>query len=693
MLSKEKAYKQFKRHESITEAGLDRHYQLAELNHQFYSGDEMAYRVSVTDKKSRKIVIFNRIKPLINSVVGFMIKLRRMPDYQARLQDSKLQKTYSEATNAFSSYIRSDSNAAQIESRQDKEMLIVGIGAVDNSMSYVKNPNGEVLGQALRFDEVGWDPQARETNILDSRWVYRRKVMNRDDAAKFFNAKADEFEDVESPLMSTSSRGRLYSVSDSDEEEDLVQVFYYQWWQYEDYYRIDNPLFDPEVGLFVKQELALAFELLRDDVKEEHEETDPEVLDDLFTFDPESPELVVSGKTRSIIKALLEEFDLEIEEIKQKRKTYYTAIISGKKVFDIFKSQDQNGFTIKFKTGDFDEVRNLWHGMVDQLREPSRYANKALTEILYVIAANSKGGVMYEKSAVSDPQRFEQQWATTDAAIRVNDGALSAGAIQPKAQSSLPTGYENVLAAAKSGIFEVSGINPEFLGSSENKQVSALLEAQRIEQVVSTLATYFDSITLYQKEAAKLNLTYMRVIFENNPQVLIRIMGKDGQAIWKGVDEPALNAEYGVDVQEMPTTPSQKADNLQVMLGFADKLMLGGVNVYSAIIDDLPITQTQKERIHELLPNKEITPEQAQAQAEEQQLLVRSKMLALEEKTTDIEKTKAEVTKLQTDVVKTAADTEQSKAITVKTIQQAEQVDLENDQLAVARASQVSFII
>lgn len=694
MLSKDKAYTQFKEHESITEAGLDLHYQLAELNHQFYSGDEMAYRVSVTDKKSRKIVVFNRIKPFINSITGFMIKLRRMPDYQARLQDNQLQQQYSESTNAFSAYIRADANSAQIESRQDKEMLITGIGAVDNSISYVKNPNGEVLGATLRFDEVGWDPQARETNILDSRWVYRRKVMNRDDAAEFFSADPDDFEDEASPLMNRSTRSRLYAVTDAEEEEDLVQVFYYQWWQFESYYRIDNPLFDDDVDVFVKQELAQALTLLGDDVREEEEEkTDTEVMEDLFTFNPASPELVVTTKTRKIIKALFEEFGIEIDEVKQKRKVYYTAIISGKKVFDIFKSQDQNGFTIKFKTGDYDEVRNLWHGMVDQLREPSRYSNKAFTEILYVIASNSKGGVMYERDAVQDSAKFEQQWATTDAAIRVNDGALSGGKIQAKAQAVLPNGYENILEAAKAGMFEVSGINPEFLGSSENKQVSALLESQRIEQVVSTLATYFDSITLYQKEAGKLNLTYMRVIFENNPDVLIRVMGKDGQNVWQNVDAPALTAEYGVDVQEMPTTPAQRAENLTVMMGFADKMMLGGINVYPAIVDDLPISQAQKERISRLMPSDELTPEQQQAQQIEQQMAQKAKELALEGQAQENEKTKAEVVKLNVDTGKSQADTEKSQADTVKTIQEAEQVDIENEQLALAGADRVSFVI
>lgn len=693
MLSKSAVYKKFKNDESISEAGLDLHYQTSELNHQFYSGDEAGYRVGVTTGKKRKIVIFNRIKPMINSITGFMIKLRRKPAYLAKEFNEQIRENFTDNINAYSDYLRDDANIAQVETRQDKEMLITGVGAVDNSISYLKNPFGEIMGVALRFDEVGWDPQARATNLLDARYVYRRKVMNREDASDLFSADEDEFEAAESPLISTSTRNKLYAATDSDVEDDLVQVFSYQWWQYENYYRIDNPIFEEGIIPFIQQELLQAFELLQADIEEENENSDPELIDDLFSFDPRSPELIVTSKTRKIVKALLEEFGLEIEEVKHKRKTFYTAIISGKKVFSHFKSQDQNGFTIKFKTGDYDESRNIWHGVVDQLREPSRYANKALTEILYVIAANSKGGVMYEKSAVSDSKRFEAQWATTDAAIRVNDDAISGGKIQAKAQSALPSGYENVLAAAKAGMFETSGINPEFLGSSENKQVSALLETQRIEQVTSTLATYFDSITLAGKETAGLYLTYMRVLGENNPVIQFQVFKGDGTSQPETLNNQALMAEYGIDIKEVPTTPAQKAENFAVMKGFADSVALVGINIYGALVEDLPISQSQKERIRKELPNKELTPEQMQAQQEQQALVKEKAFLDLTEQKVDIGKKEAEMEKIGTDAEQNIANTGKAKAETVKTIQEAEQVDIENDQLALATRGQVSFVI
>ena len=323
--------------------------------------------------------------------------------------------------------------------------------------------------------------------------------------------------------------------------------------------------------------------------------------------------------------------------------------------------------------------------MADQLREPSRYANKALTAILYVIASNSKGGVMYEEDAVADTKRFEQQWATTDAAIRVRSGALSGNKIQPKAQSQLPSGYDKVLDVAKSAMFETSGINPEFLGSSENKQVSALLEAQRIDQVTSTLATYVDSITLHGKEHACLMLTNMRTLSENNPDLLFTALGEDGATVFRQVNNSALLSEYQIDIQETPTTPVQKAHNLTVLMTFAQQMQLSGINISSALIDDLPISRSQKEKLKKLI-DPQPTPEQLQQQQLQQNLAIQKARLDMTEQETDIIKKKTETAKVQVDIPKIKAET-------VKILEDAEQTDLENRHLAIAQLSDLSIVI
>jgi hypothetical protein len=331
--------------------------------------------------------------------------------------------------------------------------------------------------------------------------------------------------------------------------------------------------------------------------------------------------------------------------------------------------------------------------MVTALREPAKYSNKALTEILYVIASNSKGGVMYEESAVEDPARFEQQWATTKSAIQVNDGALAGAKIQPKAQAALPSGYENVYSISNNSLGEVTGINKEFLGNAQSSQVSALLESQRITQTVSTLASYFDSIALYQKEHARMMITYIRILAENSQGRLVRILGDDGAVRFDVLSEERLAEEYDVDIGEAASTPAQKERTTQIMMDFADKLALLGQNVYSVAVQYLPIKAADKRKLSEILAPKPPTPEQVEQQAQTQQLLVEGQLAKIAKDQSDALVNEARAAKTAAEVPKTEAETDNTRADTLKTLQEGEQTSLENEALAQQPISGVEVVV
>ncbi len=688
MAHKVDTLERFKEDRKLSEIGNADQYDLGELNHSFFSGDKAAYRVGIHDKStgSRRIVVFNRVKPFVNALTGFAIKLRRKPSYNSRQADQGQQQAFTDHTNSLSDYIRSDANMDQHESRQDKEMFITGIGAVDTVISHLMNPFGEVKMENIPYFDVGWDPNARDTNLLDARFAFRKKKMRRKDAVTLFKRNPDDFEDADSNPNTGGGKTSI-RIDRTVQEEDMVQVYNYQWWEFETYYRIDNPIFDDRLD----DETKLLFLQMMSGLKEENIERmeddvegavlNAEIADDLFEFNPEAEIIIANSKIRNALKILFNEFGLGIEETQHRRKVLFTAIISGENVLSEFKSPDQNGFTIKFKTGDYDEFNKTWQGIVDQLREPSKYSNKALTEILYTIASNSKGGVMYEESAVSDPKRFEEQYASTTAAIQVNDGALSGGAIQPKAQASLPTGYENVLEISKQAMFETTGVNPEFLGASENKQVSALLEAQRIEQVTSTLAVYFDSITLFQRENARLIFTYMRVLSENNSEMMFRVIGDDNTITYRKVDPDALTSEYEIDIQEAPTTPAQKDQNLSILMNYAQQVALLGINVYPTLIDELPLSQRKKQELIQAMAPKQPNPEEIAQKQFMDKLTIEGIIEKTKNLAADTQIKLSQIPVNQSKVEQTTADATLKKSQVPGNILDAEQTELENQLL------------
>ncbi|PIY59894.1 hypothetical protein COY95_04640, partial [Candidatus Woesearchaeota archaeon CG_4_10_14_0_8_um_filter_47_5] len=165
-----------------------------------------------------------------------------------------------------------------------------------------------------------------------------------------------------------------------------------------------------------------------------------------------------------------------------KKKIFYSAVVSGEKVFVNTLSESQQGFPIKFKTGKRYKNQGIWAGMVNSMMEPTIYYNKALTELMFVIAANSKGGAMIEEDAVDDIQEFEEGYARTDAVVVLRSGALQNGKVQSKKQAFQPTGYEQIIGFSDATISEVVGIDRTFLGSSENRMEPASLQRQRIRQ-------------------------------------------------------------------------------------------------------------------------------------------------------------------------------------------------------------------
>jgi len=84
IISNKKLLKQWEKHKSISEGALADQHTEARNDHAFHAGDKMAYSATVTDKSRRAMVVFNRVKPYIDAVVGFMIQLRRKPEYLAR---------------------------------------------------------------------------------------------------------------------------------------------------------------------------------------------------------------------------------------------------------------------------------------------------------------------------------------------------------------------------------------------------------------------------------------------------------------------------------------------------------------------------------------------------------------------------------------------------------------------------------
>lgn len=641
MLADKELLEQFNKHREKSNRGLSFWRSEYERDQAFYAGNQMHYETGITDAQRKRMVVFNKVRPFVRSVLGTMIQTRRKPDYRAMLQDSAEQQARSEYTNAMSTYVRKNANADQVETEQDRDLLIGGVGIVDTNIEYIFNPDGEALMERVHPLDCGWDTNARKANLLDANYVWRKKKFVTEEAEALFNADAEDFDSTvpEDTRKVYNPTGGAYTATqvgtDQEDDEDTVDVYYYQWRERQKYYRVENPIYTQNSPQVV-QALQMAFQRLQV-MEAEQEGYDEHDLEDIFAFKPTDKYLICTPRLNREIKKVckkLGEFfgvDIEVESVDYDKYCYYTAICSETKIFDKFKSHDQQGFTLKFKTGDWDDYNKCWFGMVRSMRMPAQYANKAFTEMLYVIASNAKGGVLYETSAIPNIKKFERDYLRNDAAVEVENGALTNGRIQPKAQAVLPNGYESILQESNAAFPAVTGINLEMLGMSNTGEVSGVLERQRIKQVMAALAPEFDAITLYAIEHGRLMLTYFRILAENAPGRTIQIIGEEGAERYESMLKEKMADEYQIDIGEAPESPTERQEKAALMMNFADRTAAVGINIYDIAAKYQPIKQSDIQAIIERMAPKPPPPPDPMA-VEREQLINANMKVELEEK-------------------------------------------------------------
>ncbi len=631
----------FKKQREISKRGLSQQYENTESCWSFYNADQMTYsdRIQFEDtfgRKRRAIVNFNKVQMNVDSVVGFMAQNRRQAKYVARVPKNQNQELYSKNMNALKEFHRGYTHADQLETEQDLDMMVDGYGAIDTELSYIignatKMPNGDILKKKLDSTCVYWDPSAKAGNIIDARWAgYWEDFELRDALNLFQGSKQENFEEVAAEEPSDTGYifnpyGGIYdkiklmnTVEWTSKESEMVRVYNHQFMEFETFYKAENPLYtvsDPLDAMFIKMKL--------DEVKSEIEQPGYTSTEDMFEFDPKAEILVFDEKTK---RALNKAFGSSIQPIPFKRKVFYTCVISGKHVFTWFKSISQNGFSIKFKTGTWNRNRKMWMGMVNPMMEPQKYYNKALTELMFTIAANSKGGVYVEEDAVEDIADFESKYAKTDGVIKVAAGALAAGKIQDKARPAVPTGLENIIQLSEANI-SANGVDPSFLGDISKEDVSGILYKRRIRQVIAKFARYFDALTLYQEEDARLMADLIPVWVENNRGEWVRITGPDGADDFMQIIDDMLAPDYDVTIQEASQSSDEKQETAS-MLGNVATQFIGAGDLATAkafLVESLQYLRIDgdvRNRLAQILqPQQQIDPAQFQKMQEQLQQL------------------------------------------------------------------------
>lgn len=693
MKSKTKLAAMFKEDRKRATRGLSSQYDHMRTCQSYYNDENSSYSDTVqfaddTGRRRRAMVNFQKIQYSVDSIVGFLAQNRREAKFIARTNSDESRQIYSRNMNSLYSYHREQMNADQIESRQTLDMTVGGYGAVDTDLSYVQgnsttDPNGQILKLRINPLHVYWDPSASSPNVMDSRFRGYYSDYDLEDALNLFQGSSEDDFQMVGDTEETGNTGFVYnpwgglydqikasdSVEWADKALNRVRVYNHQWFEYETFYRAKNPLYDamtPQDAMLIKLRLDIIKSQLKSDPM-------PDGLSsaDEFDFDPLAEELTFDANTKAL---LIEDFGDQIEPLSFVRKCFYSMVISGTHVFTAFKSVSQR-FSIDIQTGKYNERAKHWIGMVASMIEPQKYYNKSLTEYMFTIATNSKGGVMIEEDAVDDIEDFESKWAKTDAVITVRSQAISGGKIQEKARPAVPNGLDAILTLCDQSL-QQNGVDPAFLGMA-NAQETGVLYKRRIRQVVSKMWWIADAQTLSQKEDARLNADLIRVWVENNAGQWLRITGPDGKDQFLQVSEDLMAPDYDVTISEGAESPEDQEETSQFISAIGDKYLSIQDNtkasaLYAEAIDMLPLDGDVKARIKQVLTGQNNMVPMQQVQQLQQQLQ------ALQ---SDMNKAQVQNLNSQTalnaqKIQESQANAQNKKANTLKTVEEAHQENI-----------------
>lgn len=527
----------------------------------------------------------NKLAPVIDAVSGFEIQNRTEIEYIPRIADNK-DGTFSDILNDVVDYIESDSQSAFHNSQSFKDMLICGVGVTDTTIVYDNNPDGEVKIERIFPYFVLWDVTSRAKNLEDANWVIRAKIVDKDSMEGLLK-DAEDKEEADATFGASVDARFLDFFNTVMIAKSLGIIYEYQWREKKTFYRIENPLINFQGNPFDEYTIQI-IELAK-------------TLEEKYKVNISTERIFsIEKEDYSVIKKLFEELNLPFKAVKQKKYHYYRATIVGNQVIDKSENFSQTGFSLKFMTGKFSEVRQCYYGMIRAAKEAQRLLNQAVSDYEGFLRTIPKGGVEIEADAVPNMQAFIQTYTKAREVTIYNPGGLSK--TRPKMTPPIPSGLLDMINFATTAIMETTGVTQDFMGIADSKLMTATLNRQMVRQGLTVLSTYFDAKKFYMINQGKLFIDCVRVLIENSEGRLIRVT-KNNNATYIPLLQDQIAAEYDVLIEETPQTPNEREQTFEKLLQMAQILMnkQNPVDITPLILQYSPLPQNDIEKIQELM--------------------------------------------------------------------------------------------
>lgn len=542
----------------------------ARAEYAFIAGDQwLADDLTILEKDKRPSITFNYSEKMIDAVVGAEVSNRQEVTYRPReLTDAPLAEIW---TNA-SKWVRDEGNIEDEETDAFRDCLICGMGWTHTRVSYEFDPDGMI--EVNRVDPVDMkaDPSATKPGLVDRRYSFREWWIDDQIVKRQWPEAITLGTDPlhEPPGVDVITRGQRYDGDESDDPElhrGQTQIRHYECVEQEPFYRVATEGSIMEVP-------ASDFRGMKADLDAKN-----------------------------------------ITYIKQYRRVYYYAYFANDTLLEAGKSPTQEGFTYNCMTGKRDRNKNTWYGLTRVMKDPQRWANKWLSQILHIINSNAKGGLLAEVNAFVDPVKAQEEWSKPDSITLLKEGALSGQKIKEKQMANYPTGLDRLMEFALSSLPQVTGINLEALGLAGREQAN-VLEQSRKQAAYGLLAPIFDALRRYRKTQGRVLLDFIVNYISDGR--MIRIGGPDSKQFIPLTKAPEA-PRFDIIVDQAPDSPDSKAKTWEVLGQILPAMMKAGIPIPPDLLEYTPLPASLILKWKKFVSENKFSPEQVKQMQQQMQ--------------------------------------------------------------------------
>lgn len=492
----------------------------------FYNGDQISREdKTALDADGRPYVVWNEIGPLVNAIIGSEINNRREVRYIPREEGDALA---NELLTSAAEWFRDECGAEDEESDGFRDTVIAGMGWTDTRLDFIEEPDGAPEVEHMSPMEMVWDCNAVKPNLADAGRIFRVREMTFEaaeeltgvsDRALLHAAWAKGSEDDGEVKDQTEENLYLEDGDDQQPYKNRCTIVEARWFEKETYYR--------------------------------------------------GPDLANAGQIREYAEEqanLIRKNVPQIPMVKQTRKVLRRAFIGA----DILGKPDKpmvppSHFGWECITGFYDQDKNQFYGIVRAAKDPQRWSNKFMSQVMFLLNSQSKGGIIAERGFFEDDDQAEDSWAKTDAITWAAKGKLSGPnpGFQQKPVAQFPQGFFALYQTARESIPDVTGLSKEFIGTREVDQ-AGVLEAQRRQSSLNLLAPLFNALRRYRKRQGRTMLFLIQNHLADGR--LVRIVGQDREQYVPLTKASVANVKYDIIVDDSPTSPNEKERTWSILM-------------------------------------------------------------------------------------------------------------------------------